>query len=329
MSLEAAFLSATLKKAQLVDTPALSEAAFKKRKILLIITLLTCLAATTTVISVNKPSIFESFMDHPGTLVSMIITLALALATIWLISPTQSKSGSFQDIDRERIQKESFEAGRLSAQEELRRKNKKATDDSNDDDNDEELSDDEIGDWTEDFTYHVRDIIRSLDALIGASEEKASKLLDTGTRYLRSGIYFYVSTILAWQIYMFYEGPKTQIWIGIASCSLAFIVIEVLAAWFLKQYRSYVDTSLSYLRIRSMFNKFLLSYCAIQSLSAEDADLTDARTQMLKVLETDIQWPDLKELNSNDFNFMLESLGAFTSTIEKLKAVISKEKTTN
>lgn len=176
------------------------------------------------------------------------------------------------------------------------------------------------------FARYVQSVISSLDERISLSEQKASMLLDRGTSYLRGGIYFYVATIVLWQVAIFFTGFHSHVWVGIISCSLTFLVVEFLAAWFLKQYRSYVDSSIAYLRVRSIFNRFMLSYYAINEFSSEGDAAGDARMQILKVLEEEIKWPELKDVNSNDFNFMLESMSSFTSALEKLRGTFDKDK---
>lgn len=176
------------------------------------------------------------------------------------------------------------------------------------------------------FARYVQSVISSLDERISLSEQKASMLLDRGTSYLRGGIYFYVATIVLWQVAIFFTGFHSHVWVGIFSCSLTFLVVEFLAAWFLKQYRSYVDSSIAYLRVRSIFNRYMLSYYAISEFSCEGDAAGDARIQILKVLEEEIKWPELKDVNSNDFNFMLESMSSFTSALEKLRGTFDKDK---
>lgn len=176
------------------------------------------------------------------------------------------------------------------------------------------------------FSNYVETVISSLDDRINLAEQKASMLLDRGTGYLRGGIYFYVATIILWQVAIYYTGFHSHVWIGIFSCSLTFLVVEFLAAWFLKQYRSYVDSSIAYLRVRSTFNRYLLSYHAINEFGGESSANDLSRLQILKVLEEEVKWPEMKDVNSNDFNFMLESVSSFTAALEKLRGAFDKDK---
>jgi hypothetical protein len=48
---------------------------------------------------------------------------------------------------------------------------------------------------------------------------------------------------------------------------------------------------------------------------------------LVDLLSDEIKWPTHKDVTSNDFNYMIESMGAVTDVLEKLKGVIgSKDK---
>lgn len=176
------------------------------------------------------------------------------------------------------------------------------------------------------FVAHCEEVLDYIDARIKLSEQKASMLLDKGTSYLIRGIYFFVASIVFWQLVMFGVGFQHYMWFGIVSCSLTFLVIEFLAAWFLKQYRSYVDTTVVFLRVRSTFSRYLLSFHALVDSEQELITADTSRAALLKALEYEVKWPDDKDLNANDFNFMLESMNSFTSVFERLKAALDSGK---
>ncbi|OSR87710.1 hypothetical protein [Pseudomonas syringae] len=77
---------------------------------------------------------------------------------------------------------------------------------------------------------HILGVIKSLEQHIDLSDKKASRLLDTGTMYLRRGIYFYVSSIFVWQFVAHIWGVDRSLIFGVVSCSLTFLVVEFLAA---------------------------------------------------------------------------------------------------
>ncbi|PNG42056.1 hypothetical protein A1354_26680 [Pseudomonas asplenii] len=173
------------------------------------------------------------------------------------------------------------------------------------------------------FEVYINSVVHALDERINISEKKAKELLDSGKMYLFRGIIFYMLTIFLWQLLNHYWGYSHFILLGMVSTSLMFIVVEFLAAWFLKQYRSYVDSSIVYLSVRSAFNRYLLTYYAVNQFEAQPESLK----VLVELLSNEIKWPTHKDMTSNDFNYMVESMGAVTDVLEKLKGVIgSKDK---
>ncbi|HGO9516528.1 hypothetical protein [Pseudomonas aeruginosa] len=173
------------------------------------------------------------------------------------------------------------------------------------------------------FVKQIESVLVGLDKRILNSEKKASLLLDVGRSYLRRGIVWYVVSIIAWQV-LFFSLNYQWSWafgVGIFSCSLAFIVVEFLAAWFLKQYRHYGDSIQVYLTVRSTFERYLLSYYVVNEYSEVEGDGDKCRAEMLRVLSEEIKWPDIKDTNSNDFNYMMKSMGSVVELLDKLKGV--------
>lgn len=175
------------------------------------------------------------------------------------------------------------------------------------------------------FVAEAKSMISYLESRIDLSERKASMLLDQGTSYLRRGIYFFVVSIIVWQVLMHFVGFRNYMWFGIISCSLTFLVIEFLAAWFLKQYRNYGDSSIAYLRVSTTFSRYLLNYHAIKEIDATGDHDSGARNLMVDALREDVKWPSLQGLNANDFNFMIETIGSFNSVIDKLRGAVVKD----
>lgn len=173
-----------------------------------------------------------------------------------------------------------------------------------------------------DFEFSVGEIVDYLGGHIKLAESKASKLLDKGTTYLRRGLYFYIGAIVIWQVWGHFVGFGGLVITGIISTSIAFIIIEFLAAWFLKQYRSFVDSSMAYMRVQSYFNRCLLLYFAAQDFDDGEDGANLAEAKLLKLLSQDIKWPELKDVNANDFNYMLEAMGSMHTSFEKLKGVL-------
>lgn len=169
------------------------------------------------------------------------------------------------------------------------------------------------------FERYVNNIVRALDSRINQSELKAAVLLQQGKNYIFGGIVFNVLTIAIWHVVEHNYGFSYFLLAGIASTSMTFLVIEFLAAWFLKQYRSYVDASVLYLKVRSVFNRYLLIYYSVNQFPNDDS----LRQTLVDVLNEDVKWPSHKEITSNDFNYMIEAVGAFTNIVDKLKSEVS------
>lgn len=176
------------------------------------------------------------------------------------------------------------------------------------------------------FDQYLKRIVGDLDDQISLSDEKASKLLDKGVGYLGAGLFFYIGSIIFWQFWAKGDELSAVVALGMFSCTIAFVVIEFLAAWFLKQYRSFTDSSLSYARVRSHYDRCLLSYYAIREFSSAAEGPAVKREEILEYLKREAHWPDAKQINDNDFNYMLESMNSMTSAIDKFRGLVKKPK---
>lgn len=175
------------------------------------------------------------------------------------------------------------------------------------------------------FGEHMRSIIESLDFQIDYAEEKASRLLEVGRSFVRGGITLYVLNIVVWQGYLFYIDFKINagIIVGMASTTVIFLIMEFIGAWYLKQYRHYGDSAFSYMKVRSSYNKYMLSYCAILEFTGDD--LSKGREELLRVLAESERWPELKDVNSNDFNYMIQSVESMGAIFDKLKGMFGHD----
>ena len=178
------------------------------------------------------------------------------------------------------------------------------------------------------FVDHMRSIIESLDYQIDYAEEKASRLLEVGRTFVRGGIWLYVINIVMWQAYLYcIDFVLTPgVIFGMVSSTMIFLIMEFLGAWYLKQYRHYGDSAFSYMKVRSSYNKYMLAYCAILEFTTDD--LPTAKEDMLRVLAEPEKWPDLKDVNSNDFNYMLQSVDSMGVVFEKLKGMFGRNNST-
>lgn len=167
------------------------------------------------------------------------------------------------------------------------------------------------------YEEYIINLIQTLDKHVTMAEEKASKLLDTGTMYLRRGIYFYITTIVIWQIAFHFWSGTNYIIYGIISCSLTFLVVEFLAAWFLKQYRSFTESSMQFMKVRSVFDRYLLAYYSLKEFGDENSK-AETRALMLKVLEEKAGWPDTSALPA-DVNHMVQMFSSVSEVLEKIR----------
>ncbi len=172
----------------------------------------------------------------------------------------------------------------------------------------------------ESFENYFNDIRGVLVEQAHTADKKASILLDKGTSYSRWGIIFFITAIIAWQVLSWITGFKEQYIYGIVSCSLLFIFIEFLSAWFLKQYRHFVDTSTYHIKVKSIFDKYMMSFLAIKTLGGESDNQESKYQAMLKILEEDIKWPETYLLKNGDVSFAKEALETMTHFAKAMKS---------
>ncbi|MEI8616108.1 hypothetical protein P4S54_21595 [Shewanella sp. PP-He15 brown] len=172
----------------------------------------------------------------------------------------------------------------------------------------------------ESFENYFNDIRSVLIEQAHTADKKASILLDKGTSYSRWGIMFFIVAIVAWQVLAWITGFKEQYIYGIISCSLLFVFIEFLSAWFLKQYRHFVDTSTYHIKVKSIFDKYMMSFLAIKTLGGDSENQESKYHAMLKILEDDIKWPETYLLKNGDVSFAKEALETMTYFAKAMKS---------
>ncbi len=166
--------------------------------------------------------------------------------------------------------------------------------------------------------YHASIQKQLLDKADDA-DEKASILLTRGKGYTRLGIGLYLAAILGWQVWAHFEGAfKEQFIYGIASFSLLFIFIEFLSAWYLRQFRHFMETSTYLMKIKAIFDRYMMAYFAVQELHPGEEVEKEACIRIIDMLVSDINWPDPHSLKKPDISFAAE---AMTSMAEIAKSV--------
>lgn len=165
---------------------------------------------------------------------------------------------------------------------------------------------------------YLSGLIRYLNAQMDQAEKKASVLLVTGKMYVRRGIYFYIATIFFWQIFAALKGGLSHFMIlGVVSCSLTFLVIEFLAAWFLRQYKSYVDSALLYAKIKTHFDGLMLSYLSVREF---DSSGEKSLEYMADILKQPVVWP--AQLDKSDINHMSQMFDSIALVAEKARRMV-------
>lgn len=174
------------------------------------------------------------------------------------------------------------------------------------------------------FSVHMRTIIESLDHQIDYAEEKASRLLEVGRSFVRGGIWLYIFSIIVWQGYLYYINFQLSAGViaGMVSTTAVFLIMEFLGSWYLKQYRHYGDSAFSYMKVRSSYNKYMLAYCVVVEFSENDP--AKSQEDILRVLAESEKWPEIKDVNANDFNYMLQSVESMGNAFEKLKGIFGR-----
>jgi hypothetical protein len=273
----------------------------------------------------SQQSFFIAFKTYGPAIIgasAALIGIALAFKELDKLKPYKPEK-QFIDVDESRFSEHDFITKQLN---ELKAKANGITDDKI-----EAIVARVIGDNNVEpenlycsFESYFNDIRRVLLEQAHISDKKASILLDKGTAYAKAGITFFIISIVVWQALSMITGFKDQYIYGIVSCSLLFIFIEFLSAWFLKQYRHFVDTSTYHIKVKSIFDKYMMSYLAIKSLSGKESCDESKYQAMLKTLEEDIKWPESYLLKTGDISFAKEAFETMTQFAKAVKSDANK-----
>lgn len=171
------------------------------------------------------------------------------------------------------------------------------------------------------FSSYFNGIKVLLENKASDADEKASILLDKGIKYSLYGIVFFIMSIIAWQILSINFGFREHYVYGIVSCSILFIFVEFLSAWFLKQYRNYVDTSTYLIKIKSIFDRYMLVYLVLD-------DKNKNTNELINLLSDDIKWPETYLLKSGDISFAKEAFETMSYFVQQAKKEAKNKKDT-
>lgn len=171
----------------------------------------------------------------------------------------------------------------------------------------------------ESFISYFETISSLLERKAEVADKKASILLDRGIIYTKFGIVFFIISIIVWQLLSWAKGFQTQFIYGIASCSILFVFIEFLSGWFLKQYRNFINTSMYLIKVKSIFDRYLLAFFAIKEFPSDTQSGHSQSDRILHLLAEDIKWPDKYIFDGRDISFAKESTDAVTELVRTLK----------
>lgn len=170
------------------------------------------------------------------------------------------------------------------------------------------------------FSEYFISVINYLEIKAIDSDKKASLLLDNGKRFSVVGIVFFILATIIWQLFITKIGEfKTQHIYGIISTSLVFIFIEFISAWYLRQYKSFSDTSTYLTKIKSIFDKYMLIY--LVSSEKGDKDFTI----LLEQLSSEIKWPETYLLKNADISFAKDALETMTTMAQAFKSEVKNK----
>ena len=175
-----------------------------------------------------------------------------------------------------------------------------------------------------DFVSYFDSIRKLLEEKASVADEKASILLDKGTLYSRMGIGFFITSIVAWQLAAAFYGFKVQFIYGIVSTSLLFVFIEFLSAWFLKQYRQFIDTSTYLVKVKSIFDRYMLVYLATKEAVANGHDQKKSHQELVNLLKAEISWPDTYLTKNPDVSFAKETLETMSLLMKSMKSEVKE-----
>jgi len=187
-----------------------------------------------------------------------------------------------------------------------------------------ELSNAKVDDKTyEKFEKYFKSIIDKIEQQISVADEKSSILLNRGILYAKFGITFFIFSIAAWQILSLIFQFHEHFIYGIISCSILFIFVEFISAWFLKQYRCFIDTSTYLIKIKSIFDKYFLCYMFTKETKTSNQHIQC----MLDILSAEIKWPESYLSKKMDNGFAKEAMESMTCFFEAMKSQTKELKT--
>ena len=260
-------------------------------------------------------------LKHPISIGRIMVYVGMGtviIMYIWIISSSTKtlKEKDFIDVDDEATKEKSLkmmkEIGKLKEEINILKQNNKI---------DQQKSVTAVTDEIDSFSSYMGDLKQSIEDRIQTLDKKASLMLDKVTSYARYGIGFYFISIITWQWWISNraDGISKEHIIGMVSCSILFLFVEFLSAWFMKQYQHFIDTSTYLTKIKSIFDKYMLSYLALKELSQDGQVQNEHVNKILDAVSQDIKWPDKNFIyDKRDISFAKEAIESLSSVYKEL-----------
>lgn len=165
----------------------------------------------------------------------------------------------------------------------------------------------------QDFKSTIKGMTEILQQQAEVYDEKASKLLDKGILYAALGIIFFLFSIVLWQVIFHLYGFNEAHIYGIISCASLFIAVEVISAWFLRQYRNFIDSATELLKIKAIFDKIMLLKIASEEVVSSES----MEAQLGATLARDFVWPE-RISDKNRANVDMKTVNELLSIVQKM-----------
>lgn len=169
---------------------------------------------------------------------------------------------------------------------------------------------------TDKFCAYFSTINTLFEIRTNEAEQCAENLLDRGMQLTKIGWTFLLFSILVWQLLTYKAGFQIQFAYGIASCSILFIFIEFLSAWFFRQYKFHVCAAANLVRLKAIFDRYMLVYLVLAPNSRSSIQ-TPANDQLAAILSAELRWPDQGH-SDYGVNFAKDAIAAIQSLLRTL-----------
>ncbi len=178
------------------------------------------------------------------------------------------------------------------------------------------------------FLETLQDSLERIKTESERAHEKSTALLTYGIWTGIGGVVGYLVAISLWQLLAGEDGIHARHYVGMASTSFLFLFIEFLAAWFLKQYRYFVDTATFYTKLLTMEERALLTYLNISERTEGHGNELETKhwKPLTDLLQPQIQWPETANLKAVDKSFAAEHMQALSAVTKEVAGLVKAAK---